>query len=354
MERVESYIHTRNYGCRMRRYLLNGVDMLSLENQCLKVVLALGKGADIVELVYKPMDIDFMWHSFNELKNINHISSVASKTGNFLDSYSGGWQELFPVYGGYTTYHGSEQGVHGEACLYPWECQTVTDTPECVEVALSLRTIRSPFLLEKRVKLLENDPTLYIQQKVTNLGSREMDFMWGHHPAFGFPFLDKSVELRLKGSPHVKVPAHTIVGNCPFDRETEGTWPLLSGKDGTPVDMSRARGAEEKVYLTYAVSDLEEGAYELVNRDKALGIRMCWDRSVFPYLWVWGLYCGLEAYPWYGRSYVMAVEPWSSMPGNYEQAKNSGTLLHLAPGESLETAISAQIIPSKDMVKNPE
>ena len=51
MERVESYIHTRNYGCRMRRYLLNGVDMLSLENQCLKVVLALGKGADIVELV---------------------------------------------------------------------------------------------------------------------------------------------------------------------------------------------------------------------------------------------------------------------------------------------------------------
>jgi hypothetical protein len=50
----------------------------------------------------------------------------------------------------------------------------------------------------------------------------------------------------------------------------------------------------------------------------------------------------------------MAVEPWSSMPGNYEQAKNSQTLLHLAPGESLETAISAQIIPSKDTVKNPE
>ena len=60
MNRAECYTHTRNYGCRLRRYLWNGVEMLSLENQKVKVVLALGKGADIVEFVHKATDTDFM------------------------------------------------------------------------------------------------------------------------------------------------------------------------------------------------------------------------------------------------------------------------------------------------------
>ena len=38
MNRAECYTHTRNYGCRLRRYLWNGVEMLSLENQKVKVV----------------------------------------------------------------------------------------------------------------------------------------------------------------------------------------------------------------------------------------------------------------------------------------------------------------------------
>ena len=344
MERVESYIHTRNYGCRLRSYILNGIEMLSLENQKIKIVLSLGKGADIVEFVHKATDIDFMWHSFNELKNINHISTTSSKGGNFLDSYSGGWQELFPVYGGATPYHGAEQGIHGEACLYPWTYEVITDVPECVEVKLTLRTIRSPFYLEKHIKLLENDPTMYMSQKVTNLGCNEMDFMWGHHPAFGFPFLDDSVRLHLKGAPHALVPGYTIPAkNCPFAVETKGTWPTLPDKNGIPFDLSRVHASDENLYFEYLLSDLQEGCYEIVNHNKKIGMRMSWDPKVFRYLWIWALYCGLEEYPWYGRSYVFAVEPWSSAPGNYEDAQKAGTLLHLAPGATMETELSAQI-----------
>ena len=348
MERIEPYIHTRNYGCRMRRYIYNDVDMLSMENEKMKIVISLGKGADIVELVHKPSDTDFMWHSFNELKNINHISTVASNGGSFLDSYSGGWQELFPVYGAETTYHGAEMGIHGEACIYPWNCETVTDEPECIEVKLTLRTIRSPFLLEKHIKLLENDSTLYMAQKVTNLGSKEMDFMWGHHPAFGFPFLDDSVKLHLNGTPHTKVPGYTISNNCPFNKETEGAWPILTDKNGNQFDLSRVYNPKDKMYIQYLISDLQDGQYELVNHNKNIGIRMKWDKNIFSYLWVWAVYCGLEEYPWYGRNYVFAVEPWSSAPGRcYEDAKLADTLLHLAAGESIETQLFAQLFESE-------
>ena len=77
----EACQHARNYGCRLRRYLWDGVEMLSLENRLLKVVFALGKGADIVEFLHKPTDTDVMWHSFNQLKNIKHISTVAAEAG---------------------------------------------------------------------------------------------------------------------------------------------------------------------------------------------------------------------------------------------------------------------------------
>lgn len=342
MERKESYIHTRNYGCRMRRYMLDGVEMLSMENQKIKVVLALGKGADIVELVHKKTDTDFMWHSFNPLKNTNITMTSASSGGNFLDTYAGGWQELFPAHGHPTSFRGGEIGIHGEACIYPWDCTVLEDTPECIKVVLSVRTIRSPFLLERTVMLKEEDATLYMHQKATNLGSKEQEFMWSHHPAFGFPFLDGSVRLYLPGEPTVTYTAADAY-KCPFDKDTAGKWPTLPGKDGKMVDMSRAYEPEDKIYMEYGISDLAEGKFELVNHNKKLGARMLWDKEVFRYIWIWALFCGAEDYPWHGRSYVMGVEPWSSMPGGYDEAKEAGTLLQLAPGKSMETDISVEL-----------
>ena len=348
MKQQELYTHTRNYGCRYKLYTQNGVEMLSLENARIKVVFALGKGADIVEFMHKPTDVDFMWHSFNELKHVNQVSTVASTGGNFMDSYAGGWQELFPTYGAGTKYHGGQIGIHGEACLYPWQCSIVMDTPECVEVLLSLRTIRSPFLLEKRVTIREDSSALVMEQKVTNLSMRELDFMWGHHPAFGFPFLDESVEIRVNGAPKVTVPTSTVGGKyCPFEKETVGTWPVLTDKNGLLIDVSKARGTDEKLYMEFGISDLKEGQCEVVSRNKGIGMRMQWDPDVFRYIWIWAVYHGLEEYPWYGRSYVLGVEPWSSMPANYMVAKEADTLLHIAGGASLKTQFVAEIFEDK-------
>ena len=341
------YIHTLNYGCRIRQYIMDGIEMLSLENQKIKVVVALGKGADIVELVHKKTDTDFLWHSFNPLKNVNILPTKNSEEGNFLDTYAGGWQELFPAHGHPTSFRGGEIGVHGEAAIYPWDCTVLEDTPQCIKVHLSVRTIRTPFLLERTMMLKENDATLYMTQKATNLGCREQDFMWSHHPAFGMPFLDGSVRLHLPGEPTVTYWENDGY-NCPFDKDTTGKWPTLPGKDGKPVDMSRAYDPEDKIYMEYGISQLAEGKFELINHNKKLGARMLWDKDVFKYIWIWALFCGSEDYPWHGRSYVMGVEPWSSMPGGYEEAKAAGTLLHLDAGQSMETQVSMELYETEE------
>ena len=67
---------------------------------------------------------------------------------------------------------------------------------------------------------------------------------------------------------------------------------------------------------------------------------------IFPYLWIRGLYGGIETYPWYGRAYVMAVEPWSTMPADYNGACSG--LLELESDASLETDVSATAFLWKD------
>lgn len=71
-------------------------------------------------------------------------------------------------------------------------------------------------------------------------------FMWGQHPAFGAPFLDESVRLRVPGEPEVLVPESMIAHRCPFAVETRGKWPLLPGQgrqddrhEPRPIPLSR-------------------------------------------------------------------------------------------------------------------
>ena len=340
----ELYTHTRNYGCRLRRFTWNGVDMLTLENAKIKVAVALGKGADIVELVYKPMDVDCMWHSFNPLGGADHLPTVAASGGSFLDAYSGGWQDLCPTYGAPAHYHGGQVGIHGEACLYPWDCKVITDEVDCVEVLLSVRLQRSPFRIEKRLKVCGDSPILHMHEVIVNESGVSQEFMWGQHPAFGAPFLDDSVRLFLDGEPDVEVPQSVVIHHTPFERAVSGKWPCLPGKGGRMMDLSRAYAPEDKLYMEYCVSNLKEGRYDLVNQNLGLGVRMTWDKTICPCLWVWGLYRGIDEYPWYGRAYVMAVEPWSTYPSSYDDAKeNGGRLLNLAPGEKLETDLSCEL-----------
>jgi len=334
----------RNYGCRIKEYSSSGISMISLENDLVKVSVASGKGADIVEFLHKSSDTDFMWHSFQGMDAASHMPTVAASGGSFLDTYSGGWQELFPVYGAPANFEGAEIGIHGEACIYPWQVEIIEDSEKCISVRFTLDTLRTPFTLEKILTINLHSTKLIIDQAVTNLSTVPQEFMWAHHPAFGFPFLDNSVKLRLGGKPSIHVPAGTISHNCPFDKETIGEWPYLLNKDNEQIDMSCAYAKNDKIGMEYLISNLEIGEYELFNFDKKIGIRLNWDISMFPYLWVWGMYGGHEKYPWYGRAYTMAVEPWSCSVGDYSAARKKGELIQIKPGERITTAVNATLI----------
>jgi hypothetical protein len=41
----------------------------------------------------------------------------------------------------------------------------------------------------------DGKPALQIREKLRNNGDEVMEFMWAHHPAFGWPFLEEGCQI---------------------------------------------------------------------------------------------------------------------------------------------------------------
>ena len=171
-------LHT--HGCRVsNEWTLRGMRAAVLENELLRVVVLLDRGAEIVEFRYKPLDSDPLAR-WGELRNpASDRASIASATGTFLDYYVGGWQEILPNGGQPAVHRGAEYGQHGEVCLIPWASEVVTDTPERVALRCTVRALRTPLLLERTMTLDRGRATLTLDERLTNEAGEPLDVMLG-------------------------------------------------------------------------------------------------------------------------------------------------------------------------------
>src|SRR5215813_10599812 len=197
---------------------LSGFEALILENRWLRVTLLPEKGSDIVELLYKPLDVDVLWRAPSGFWTQEQLYPAdLSARGSFIDYYPGGWQEILPNGGPAGDYRGAAFDEHGETPLLPWRAQLIEDRPTRVAVRLTTRCLRTPLAVEKTLSIGEA-PALFLDEAVTNVGAEPVDLMWGHHPALGAPFVD--------GSCVIDVPAHACrahdVERFPSQRLTPG------------------------------------------------------------------------------------------------------------------------------------
>lgn len=344
------YTHERNFGCRINDELTyRGLRIMTLENELIKVTVLLDKGADIYEFIYKPRDIDFMWRSPKGVRpQMLNLDSRAATVGPFADYYEGGWQECLPNGGRVCTYKGCELGLHGEVWGIPWQHEIIEDTPELVSVKLRCRTPRSPYLLQRTMTIAKGSPALAINEELTNEGREPLEFMWGHHPAFGPPFLDGSCVLDCAAQ---RVVVDENVGEeSRFEPGQEFAWPEGETKTGDRWDISRITPPEDCVSEMTYLTDLTSGWYAITNRSKQVGFGMSFDTDVFRHLWCWQNLGGEFGAPFWGRCYTMAVEPFSSYPAILTNAIEAGAQLTIKPGEKLATWLRAVAYEGRDSV----
>ncbi len=325
--------------CRIAEASIGGIESLVLENEHLEVSVLVGKGTDIFSFRHRASGTDFLWKAPWGVRDpATTIQDTANSAASFLDYYFGGWQELFPNAGAGCTYRGAELGVHGEACKVPWSWQIKEETSRRISVRLQARMVRTPFLLEKQLTLEAGRATLLIEESVTNEGADAVDFIWGHHPALGAPFL--SGNCRLYAPARVVETDDSNLFLAP-QRRFE-SYPMIETADGDPFDISRIPPPSARVTMQSFLRELAEGWYAVVNQETGLGFAMSWDLEVFPYLWLWEELCGSADYPWWGRCYVAGIEPNSTPTGGgLAQAVENGTQHRLPPGKSLHSVLRA-------------
>lgn len=335
----------RNWGCRVNDQLKwHGFQAILLQNELLQIVILVDKGAEIIQFLYKPKDIDFLWRAANPLRDSSHfVPTGGSQDNSFFDHWSGGWFEVVPNGGPACEYKGANLGFFAETINVPWNYRILEDQPDQVSVGLWVKTYRTPFLIRKKLTLKTGQPALLIEESVTNLGKEPMEFMWGHHPVLGQPFLDGSCRI---SAPQCKVEVrHAEDGpDHRMGLHQTADWPHILDRNGDPLDLRAVPPPESQTMDNCYLKDFQEGWIAVQNQNRQLGFGLSWDPAVFRYLWIWQALGGGIGYPWYGRTYALALEPWSSYPcQGLTTAIENSTALQLQAGETRDAWLTAVV-----------
>jgi hypothetical protein len=275
----------------------------------------------------------------------------AHESGCFLDVYEGGWQELLPSITSPTNYKGMNLGFHGEVMFLPWQYQILEDSPEQVRVQFTVRLRRAPLFVVKTLTIRSGCSHIEFEETVRNEGDEPFSMMWGQHPAFGKPFLSEECIIDLPAGAIGLTYQTDSSGNSPFRCNMEFPWPTAPDKEGKLVDVSRPMPPERKTTFNIYVKDLREGWYAVTNPAVGLGIGMRWELRVFPYLMIWNVYRGYYGSPYFGRTYNLALEPWSAMPDNLDQVIRLGRDIRLSSLQELSTKFAVIVYGARGHVK---
>lgn len=338
-------IWDRNWGCRVDiDGTLRGWDVAVLQNQTLRVTVLTGKGCDVVEVLYKPLDLDITPRTVRGLRKREQVlGGPWSEMGAFQDQYEGGWQEILPHGGPPGSYLGASFPQHGESSRVPWSVSVVEDSQDRVEIRCMARLAIMPFLVEKRFSLHGSDPVLDMTSSVTNEAAVALPLMWGHHLAFGAPFVGPGVRIELPAGTSYTAHPEAVYDTGRRSDGRSGEWPVMTDHEGKAIDMRKLPPRGTRSDLHYLQPP--EGWYILTSADSSMGAKVTWDLQAQPFLWFWQEFGAARTYPWWGTEYLVGLEPWTSRAGSgLTDAVAAGTAPVLDPGASMDSTLCIEMM----------
>jgi hypothetical protein len=330
---------------------LKGMKVVYLENAFLRIGILADRGSDIFEFKYKPLDLDFLLRLDKGIQNPAQVFTQMRDTHNQSeDYYYGGWQEILPNSPSFN-YRGASLGLHGEVSLIPWKYAIVKNTAEEVAVKFWTRPLRMPLLIEKTLSLEKNSAQLKITEQLTNESGTQLDIMWGHHIAFGLPFLNEGASIDTNAK--TMEVHHDIVAPRRYKAGKTYNWPQAEDPTGKAFDASvipdtSAPAYRDLSFLSNFDSTTNKAHYTITNAQQKVGFKVNWDANLFKCLWLWQERNASQDFPWWGKCYTVALEPWTSKYTNEpDKAIQNGEWLSIKAGEVISTSLSAEAFQTK-------
>ena len=319
----------RTHGPRFSQCQWAGLDLLTLENEHICLVVCPALGSQILEFRHKATDLDVLWKNPRLWPPRGpHYSQPASPRGELYDHLHGGWfvslpNGFFPE--NWPDAAGPALGCHGEMHCVEWQIESLNADADEVRVCLTGRGVRAPLRVERVWRLSSGSLVLDWTETLINECSHQLPVAWLHHPAFGGPFIEGS---------HVFAAAHTL--RTPPSQRPElnqlrgdfhGSWPHAplaneSGVRDCSVVPAAGDGAEHVVELL----DFARGWGGVWNPRLKLGFALAWDKNLFPCAWSWATGRS-DGYPLWGGCHTVTLQPSTSPMRPFSQLVQSGEVL---------------------------
>jgi hypothetical protein len=276
------------------------------------------------------------------LRDPRHPLPTGSGLSDWILRYPGGWQAILPNFGPACLHQGIEYPMHGEAAVMPWSAEILRQDADAVEVCLEIKLILTPLELVRHVRLERDARVLTIAERMTNTGSAPVEYMWGHHPALGAPFLSPACRIDA-GARTLSVDGDYEGASLPLPRSSRHEW---GGEECAAIRRLPPAG-EPRDMVAYLL-EFEQGWWAVTNRELGVGFGLAWDAEVFPVACMWQELGATTGFPWFGRGYALAIEPNTSWPaaGISEVARTTRTQCVLGPAESVESELCAVVYDS--------
>ncbi|BBI35401.1 DUF4432 family protein [Cohnella abietis] len=320
------YKRYRNYGCRvMEDMQYKGYRSILLENDLLQIILLLDRGGEPVRWLHKPTDTDFIWHTRMGLL------PPTSLYQDYQMTYMGGWQEMLPEVSETHVYRGAM--VHrGESAITPWDYELIRDDEDEIRVRLSNRLRSLPLRVEKTFILGRGDTVVRLEETVFNESPVQMEFNWGHHLAFGAPFLNEHSRVEFEqGS--------TVVN---METGERCSWPGMPGSHDK-VDLSSL--ADPGTIRPLLAIENTKGNYRLHGNPEGMSLAVSWDAAIWPYTWYWQNFASDPNAPFFGCEYNIGLEPFNIPPKwTLAEAVARGAALKLEPYGRLSAWLEIEVM----------
>jgi hypothetical protein len=334
-------------------WVYRGLRVATLENEVLRTVVLSDQGADVMSLVHKPTDTEFLLRTPWGVRNPRlYVPPGTSADAMWIDFYEGGWQSIFPNGGWGTSYKGLDLALHAESTLTPWDAHVIEDGPELASIRFRVRLARTPFEATRTMSVERGKPTLTVREAVKNLGGERFPVSYGQHIALGPPFLSEACLIDLPGGTVHNHPVE-YSANHRLRADARSDWPHAVLKDGSTVDLREVpapgSGYEDQAYI----DDLVDGWYAVTNRRLGVGLAVRFPHELYHHLWYWQVFSGGSGYPWWSRTYNVGLEPFTSATNRGVQAAiDDGSALWMEPGDTVESVVHVTAFMSSSGVRS--
>lgn len=320
----------RSGGARVQR-------TLAIENDLISALVAVDRGADLISLVHRPRNVDVLWKAPRPERDLAGMEPTIAR---WHSGYPGGWQTILPNFGPPNLHDGRWLGMHGEAACVPWTVDEIAQTGPEASIAVSAVLRSVPLRVARTLSVRAGEPSIRIVETVTNLADRPTDVMWGHHPAFGAPFLSPHCAIDTGARTVEPDPGHRS-DTCDLMAGARTTWPWARAKDGRALNLSRPPAPGLGVSRVVTLSSFTEPWFAITNEEFGFGVGLAWTADPFRYACLWQDSDGSADEPLGGGAYALAIEPHSSYPGHglAEVVRTTGTQLTLAPAEERQARL---------------